>query len=67
MTDAAETERVLADARAICVVPAPTFAEGPRAQLVAQLLSEAGAKPTLDGAGNVVARISEADDDGELV
>ncbi|MGH2889027.1 MAG: M20/M25/M40 family metallo-hydrolase, partial [Solirubrobacteraceae bacterium] len=53
--------------RAICAVPAPTFAEGPRAQLVAQLLSEAGAQPMLDGAGNVVARIGATDDGGELV
>lgn len=58
MTGAAETERVVADARAICAVPAPTFAEGPRAELVARLLSEAGAQSALDATGNVVAVLS---------
>ncbi|MGH2856571.1 MAG: M20/M25/M40 family metallo-hydrolase [Solirubrobacteraceae bacterium] len=61
MTDATETERVIADARAICAVPAPTFVEGPRAQLVAQMLGDAGAQPTLDGVGNVVAGIGEGE------
>ena len=50
-------ETVLADAQRICAVPAPTFAEGPRAQLVAELLDAAGAPAELDAVGNVVCRI----------
>lgn len=53
--DAAET--VLADAQRICAVPAPTFAEGPRAELVAELFAQAGAVPRRDDAGNVVCRM----------
>ncbi len=50
-------ETVLADAQRICAVPAPTFAEGPRAQLVAELFDAAGAPAELDAVGNVVCRM----------
>lgn len=50
-------ETVLADAQRICAVPAPTFAEGPRAALVAELFAGAGARAELDEVGNVVCRI----------
>jgi tripeptide aminopeptidase len=50
-------EIVLADAQRICAVPAPTFAEGPRAALVAELLAGAGARAELDTVGNVVCRM----------
>ena len=36
-------------------VPAPTFQEGPRAELLRRIFLEAGLKPRLDSAGNVVA------------
>jgi acetylornithine deacetylase/succinyl-diaminopimelate desuccinylase-like protein len=50
-------EIVLADAQRICAVAAPTFAEQPRAQLVAQLFADAGAPAELDDVGNVMCRI----------
>jgi tripeptide aminopeptidase len=50
-------EIVLADAQRICAVPAPTFAEGPRAEMVAELLHAAGAPAELDAVGNVVCRM----------
>jgi tripeptide aminopeptidase len=50
-------EIVLADAQRICRVPAPTFAEGARARLVAELFAGAGAPAELDAVGNVVCRI----------
>lgn len=54
---AMRADSVLEDAVAICAVPAPTFAEGPRAELVARLLGEAGAAVTVDTVGNVVGRL----------
>ncbi len=50
-------EIVLVDAQRICAVPAPTFAEEPRAQLVAKLFADAGTPAELDDVGNVVCRI----------
>jgi tripeptide aminopeptidase len=50
-------EIVLADAQRICTVPAPTFAEGPRAELVAELFAAAGAPAKLDDVGNVLCRV----------
>ncbi len=49
-------EIVLADAQRICAVPAPTFAEAQRAQLVAELFAQAGAPAAPDAVGNVVSR-----------
>ena len=37
--------RLLDDTRRICAMPAPPFGEGPRAELVAWMLGEAGAPP----------------------
>lgn len=54
LTDA-EYERLIEDTLAICAVPAPTFAERERGELVARLLREAGLDPRVDDAGNVVA------------
>jgi tripeptide aminopeptidase len=50
-------EIVLADAQRICAVPAPTFAEGPRAQLVAEMFADAGVPAERDDVGNVLGRI----------
>jgi tripeptide aminopeptidase len=55
------TERLLADARRICAVPAPSFAEGDRGELVAQLFSEAGVERWIDEAGNVIAWLGPSD------
>ncbi len=52
---AGEARRVIDEGCAVCAVPAPTFAERPRAELVMRLLRDAGAEPRLDSAGNVVA------------
>lgn len=43
--------------RRVCETPAPTFAEGARAELVAGLLREAGLAPELDEVGNVLAEV----------
>ena len=48
--------RVIADTRRICAMPAPPFAEGPRAELVAFLLGETGVAARIDETGNVIAR-----------
>ena len=47
--------RVIADTRRICAMPAPPFAEGPRAELVAFLLGETGVAARIDETGNVIA------------
>lgn len=52
-----KTARVLEEAQRICAVPAPTFAEHPRAELVARLFAEAGTPAQFDDAGNVVCRL----------
>lgn len=49
------TSRLLSDARRICAVPAPLLGEGPRGELLATLLAQAGARPRTDAAGNVIA------------
>jgi acetylornithine deacetylase/succinyl-diaminopimelate desuccinylase-like protein len=46
--------RLIDDAKRICAVPAPTFAEALRAELVRGMLAEAGARPHIDEIGNVV-------------
>lgn len=57
MTDAAATAQTVADAERICAVAAPPFAEGPRGELVARMLAEAGAPDvTTDAVGNVIAK-----------
>jgi acetylornithine deacetylase/succinyl-diaminopimelate desuccinylase-like protein len=47
--------RVIEDTRRICAMPAPPFAEGPRAELVAFLLGEIGVAARIDDTGNVIA------------
>ena len=42
----------------ICEVPAPTFEEGARGELLVQLLKETGLSPQTDEVGNVTARLS---------
>jgi tripeptide aminopeptidase len=59
--------RVIDDARAICAVPAPTFAEGPRGELVAELFAGAGVTPATDAAGNVVAQLGDGPAERTLV
>lgn len=54
---AADVTQVIEDARRVCAVPAPTFAEGPRGELVAELLAAAGVPGAPDGAGNIVAQL----------
>jgi tripeptide aminopeptidase len=54
-----DADRIIAEAREICAVPAPTFAEGPRGDLVARMLSDAGARPARDEVGNVIAELGE--------
>jgi tripeptide aminopeptidase len=49
--------RVIEEARRICAMPAPPFGEGPRAELVAWLFGESGTPATIDGTGNVIARL----------
>lgn len=52
----------------LCQIPAPSGAEGPRADFVAQRLRGLGLEQVrLDGAGNVVARWGEADGGAVLV
>jgi tripeptide aminopeptidase len=55
--------RVLDDTRRICAMPAPPFGEGPRAELVAWMLGEAGAPARIDETGNVVAPLGPEGDD----
>lgn len=58
----AAAQRAVEDAQRICAVAAPTFAEGPRGELVAALLAEAGAPAVeTDGVGNVIAKFGPAD------
>lgn len=56
LTDA-EYERLVEETLAICAVPAPTFAERERGELVAGLLRDAGLEPAFDDVGNVVATV----------
>jgi acetylornithine deacetylase/succinyl-diaminopimelate desuccinylase-like protein len=45
------------DTLALCAIPAPTFAEEPRAAAVAELLRDGGLEPDRDDVGNVLARV----------
>jgi tripeptide aminopeptidase len=57
----AAAEQAIADAQRICAVPAPTFAEGPRGELVAALLAQEGAPAVdIDAVGTVIARFGDA-------
>lgn len=59
-------KRLLAEAERICLVPAPTFAEGERAALVRELFAAAGAPAEVDEVGNVVCRLEPpSGDDAE--
>ena len=62
-----ETARCIADACAICAIPAPTGEEQDRAAYVADRLREAGLDPQHDDAGNVVARIGAAEGEPVVV
>jgi acetylornithine deacetylase/succinyl-diaminopimelate desuccinylase-like protein len=59
--------RVLDEATRICAVPAPTFQEAARADLVAQLLAEAGLTPQRDSAGNVLAELGDGPEEDAVV
>jgi acetylornithine deacetylase/succinyl-diaminopimelate desuccinylase-like protein len=52
--------QVLEDAKRICRVPAPTFAETDRAAFVAEALEHEGVRATVDDAGNVVCSFGPA-------
>lgn len=54
-----DVARVLDEARRICAVPAPTFHEAARGDLVAELFADAGLAAERDGAGNVVATVGD--------
>jgi tripeptide aminopeptidase len=49
-------KQVINDAKRICAVPAPTFAEHTRAQLVRDMLRNAAGSAAIDRAGNVTCR-----------
>jgi tripeptide aminopeptidase len=49
--------RTVADACAICEIPAPTGQEQRRAAWVAERMREAGLAPSIDDAGSVIARV----------
>ena len=55
MPSDAAVAQVVEDARRICAMPAPPFEEGPRAELVAWMLGQAGAPARIDATGNVIA------------
>jgi tripeptide aminopeptidase len=55
MPSDAAVAQVVDDTRRICAMPAPPFGEGPRAELVAWMLGEAGAPARIDETGNVIA------------
>ena len=55
--------RLLDETRRICAMPAPPFGEGPRAELVAWMLGEAGAPARIDDVGNVIAPLGPQGDD----
>lgn len=62
---ASDVERLIADATAICAVPAPTFAEHERAVFVRDAFAALGAEAQLDAIGNVVCALGPGD--GEAV
>lgn len=57
--DAEATARIVDDAEALCLIPAPTFAERPRGEEVLARLHALRLDAAFDAAGNVVARIGE--------
>ena len=67
MPSDAAVERVIADTRRICEMPAPPFAEGPRAELVAYLFGEIGTPHRIDAIGNVLAAPTGAEGPGAVV
>ena len=67
MPSEAAVARVIADTRRICEMPAPPFAEGPRAELAAFLLGEIGTPTRVDAIGNVVAAPTGAEGPGAVV
>ncbi|HWE09237.1 MAG TPA: M20/M25/M40 family metallo-hydrolase [Solirubrobacteraceae bacterium] len=62
-----DLSRVLDEARRICAVPAPTFEEAARGNLVAALFAEAVAVVERDAAGNVVAVIGDGAPESAVV
>jgi acetylornithine deacetylase/succinyl-diaminopimelate desuccinylase-like protein len=58
-----DTERLIEDAKAICAVPAPTFAEAQRAAFVRDRFAQLGARVELDAVGNVVCGFGPAGGD----
>lgn len=56
------TRQLLDEARRICAVPAPPFAEAERAAHVAELFTQAGAAPSTDATGNVIAWFGPLDE-----
>jgi len=52
-----DTRQLLEDAERICAVPAPTFAEERRAELVREMLGAAGVVARIDAVGNVVCAV----------
>jgi len=67
MPSEAAVAQVIADTRRICEMPAPPFAEGPRAELAAFLLGEIGTPTRVDAIGNVVAAPTGAEGPGAVV
>jgi tripeptide aminopeptidase len=55
MTPLDAVAQVISDTRRITAMPAPPFAEGARAELVAYLFGEAGVAARIDETGNVIA------------
>jgi tripeptide aminopeptidase len=55
--DGAALDRIADDSLELCAIPAPTFAEGPRAREFARRLQDAGVEPIEDAVGNVIVRI----------
>jgi tripeptide aminopeptidase len=51
-----DVQQVIADAKRICAMPAPTFDEGRRAELVRAMFLEAEAPAHIDAAGSVLCR-----------
>jgi acetylornithine deacetylase/succinyl-diaminopimelate desuccinylase-like protein len=58
-----DIERLIEDAKMICAVPAPTFAEAQRAAFVRERFAQLGAAAELDAVGNVVCAFGPAEGD----
>jgi tripeptide aminopeptidase len=61
-----DIERLIEDAKAICAVPAPTFAETERAAFVIDRFAELGADAQPDAVGNVLCTFGPAGGDAVL-